>query len=64
MTMIPILPTIFDNKYSGSRELNCISSQPIIPRLMVKQKRSMSVWKHIWGILRMIDNINGFSGYP
>jgi hypothetical protein len=26
---------------------NCISAQLIIPRLMVKQKLSISVWKHI-----------------
>jgi hypothetical protein len=43
----PLLPAISGKNYSGSREPNCISAQPIIPRLMAKWKWSTSVWKHI-----------------
>jgi hypothetical protein len=46
------------------REPNCISTFPIIPRLMDKVNLSTSVWKYICIVLRMIDKINGPSGYP
>jgi hypothetical protein len=38
---------IFGNNCSSYKAPNCISSQLIIPRLMVKQKLSTSVWRHI-----------------
>jgi hypothetical protein len=38
---------IFGKNYSIYKAPNCISVQLIIPRLMVKQKLSTSVWKHI-----------------
>jgi hypothetical protein len=40
-------PTIFGKNCSSYKAPNCISSQLIIPRLMVKLKLSTSVWKHI-----------------
>jgi hypothetical protein len=43
----PLSPAIFGKNYSGYRAPNCISTQLIIPRLMVKLKLSTSVWKHI-----------------
>jgi hypothetical protein len=46
-TMIQLSPTIFGKNCSGSKEPNCISTPPIIPRLMDKLKLSTSVWKHI-----------------
>jgi hypothetical protein len=64
MTVIPFLPTIFGNNYSGSRELNYISSQPIIPRVKDKLKQSTSVRKHVLGVLCLTNNISWFSGYP
>jgi hypothetical protein len=44
---IPLSPAIFGKNCSGYRAPNCISTPPIIPRLMVKLKLSTSVWKHI-----------------
>jgi hypothetical protein len=38
---------IFGKNCSSYKAPNCISVQLIIPRLMVKQKLSTSVWKHI-----------------
>jgi hypothetical protein len=38
---------IFSKTCSRYKAPNCISVQLIIPRLMVKQKLSTSVWKHI-----------------
>jgi hypothetical protein len=38
---------IFGKNYSSYRAPNCISSQLIIPRLMVKWKLSTNVWTHI-----------------
>jgi hypothetical protein len=40
-------PAIFGKSCSSYKAPNCISAQLIIPRLMVKQKLSTSVWKHI-----------------
>jgi hypothetical protein len=44
---IPLSPTIFGKNCSGYRAPSCISTPPIIPRLMVKLKLSTNVWKHI-----------------
>jgi hypothetical protein len=44
--------------------LNCISTPPIIPNMMAKLKLSISVCKHIFGVLHPSEKINGLSGYP
>jgi hypothetical protein len=44
---IQLSPEIFGKNYSDSRAPNCISAPPIIPRLMVKLKSSISVWRLI-----------------
>jgi hypothetical protein len=43
LTEIPLSPAIFGNNCSGYRVPNCISSQHIIPRLMIKLKLSTSI---------------------
>jgi hypothetical protein len=43
----PTFTNNFWQECSSYKALNCISSQLIIPRLMVKLKLSTNVWKHI-----------------
>jgi hypothetical protein len=47
MIAIPLSPTIFDKNCSNYRAPNCISTPPIIPRLIVKLKSSTIVWRLI-----------------
>ena len=55
---------IFGKSCLSYKAHNCISSQLIIPKWMVKWKLSTSVWKHIWGALPMKNNTSGLNGYP
>ena len=60
-------PTFTNNFWKAffcPQDVNCISTSPIIPRLMAILKLSTSFWKHIWGVLHLTDKINGISGYP
>ena len=56
-------PAIFGKNYSRYKEPNCISTQLIIPILMVKLKLSTSVWRLIWGVFPLKGKINGINGY-
>jgi hypothetical protein len=64
LTEIQLSPAIFGKNFSGSRETNCISTSPIIPKLISKLKLSKSVWKHICCVFHLIEKISGLSGYP
>jgi hypothetical protein len=64
LTWIPHSQTIFGKNCLSYMEQIYISAPPIIPKLMTKLKLSTSVWKHICGVLHLIDNISVLSGYP
>jgi hypothetical protein len=56
-------PIIFGKKCSSYKAPNCISTQLIIPTLMVKLKFSTNVWKHILGVFHWKGRISGLNGY-